>query len=412
MNKSSEQISVNSFQCTRCDYKSLFETQLKVHIAQMQHQPPAKKRPIPNLIPIDQQPVPIINKGTRSVSPGNFIQIMSATERDYCTRMAASGQSALSDFASLIDDNMDDVENEEDNGSDPQDQERDEEVARFDEAGSSGFGGGDMFFGATDHRSVSGSPKSKTSETSVTSAASAGPGKRGSSFFDELKAKVDGTSNLTCDVCGHESKCLSEHMCHQRTHPQITKSVEKQLSAADLKSTRCQHCRKRCKTSAELVVHLNTVCRAAACKSGPKDEEAEIAKPASEPEVVIVAGEDACEEDEDCDDRNGDDVSQQQQSESAHHPMENKIFVWNTAVHTVHEERRDEDTASTAAAAVTAVASAPEVTVTVAAEPKQTPCRQQACRELFSTLMLRPHQQALRKEGKMYKTVSPKISDR
>lgn len=115
-------------------------------------------------------------------------------------------------------------------------------------------------------------------------------------------------------------------MCHQRTHDDdeddvvdddeasqhiiVVDKTEKStmnplpVTAAELKSTRCQRCRKRCKTSTELVVHLST-CRGSITKTAVNST--------FEPSVA-----------EDGDDE---DVQQLQQQQ---HPMENKIFVWNT----------------------------------------------------------------------------------
>lgn len=319
---------------------------------------------------------------------------MTVTEREFCNNRLAEGQSALSDFASLIDDQVDE---------DVDDGDRDSELGR-----------GGPFFGSLDRRSGSSSPKSKASDVSSVATSAGGSSsngsKKGSSFFDELKAKVDGTSNLSCDVCGHESKCLSEFMCHQRTHvtkcgPTASNFADKHLSAADLKSTRCRHCRKRCKTSAELIVHLNTVCSQAAataaaqCRgaSKPKEEEEEM-------EVVVIAvnPDMITESDHHDEHREDDDVEETQENEASQHPMENKIFVWNpTAVYA--PEKRDDD--------ATTVVSASEVEVTTVEPEPESPTLEQSSAsvapdQMYSTYVVQPYQQSPRKEGKMYKTVS------
>lgn len=69
--------------------------------------------------------------------------------------------------------------------------------------------------------------------------------RKSASFFDNLKEKLSSDEEL---------------------RPPKMEKTDRVLSGAELSSTRCQHCRHRCKTSADLVVHLKA-CKAfdAAC---------------------------------------------------------------------------------------------------------------------------------------------------
>jgi len=206
----------------------------------------------------------------------------------------AAGQSALSDFASLIDD-------------------RDGAAV----AGTFNRDGDRGIITATANAAADGPPSSGNS-----------PKSKVTSFFDKLKAKVDETADLTCQVCRYESKCLSEFMRHQRTHnndndndnsiaarqPAVraanptTLQQRPPVTAAELKSTRCQRCRKRCKTSTELMAHLAT-CRGIATAATVVNNNT--SRPAAEESEV---------------------TRDQETTPQQHHPMENKIFVWNTAL--------------------------------------------------------------------------------
>lgn len=151
--------------------------------------------------------------------------------------------------------------------------------------------------------------------------------KKNSSFFDQLKEKFgDGEScNLICNSCGHESKCLSESLRHQKTHniqaSGNTGSAGTIFSGADLSSTRCQYCRQRCKTSADLLVHLKSCAEANKNSSevpNVEDDEEEYDERGD--------GDRNCEEgEEDCKSEEGYDDSEEA---NPPHPMENKVFVW------------------------------------------------------------------------------------
>jgi len=294
-----------------------------------QKQQPPRRRPMPKLIPIVEQQqqqnsrrlpsiirmrLPVTKKAppppenATVITPDNYYSL-------------APGQSALSDFASIIDDK--------DCVADPLN--CNPTLANAAACGVS----------MADRRRSSSSTGSSSTITS--------PKSKTASFFDKLKAKVDETADLTCPVCHYESKCLSEFMRHQRTHGDncdadadvdatthvTTASVDVNelnsedhtatelerttstppplpplpVTAAELKSTRCQRCRKRCKTSTELIVHLAT-CRGttAIATTTPATAINIPSQPAAVKETVT---------DEELDTRL--------------HPMENKIFVWNTS---------------------------------------------------------------------------------
>lgn len=153
--------------------------------------------------------------------------------------------------------------------------------------------------------------------------------KKNASFFDKLKEKLmtgaGESCNLVCNWCGHESKCLSESVRHKKLHetkpagsasPSSGNSV---ISGAELSSTRCQHCRQRCKTSADLVVHLKS-CVEAMKKTEHADDEDE--EEEEEDDKIMDVDENREEiKSEDGLEENGD-------GQKPPHPMENKVFVW------------------------------------------------------------------------------------
>ncbi|KAK7066423.1 hypothetical protein SK128_013478 [Halocaridina rubra] len=77
--------------------------------------------------------------------------------------------------------------------------------------------------------------------------------KKNASFLEKLQEKISTSNvqNLVCQFCGHESKCLSESVRHQKLHLSA-----KNIYASASLSTRCQFCRHRCKTTDDLVNHL------------------------------------------------------------------------------------------------------------------------------------------------------------
>lgn len=272
------------------------------------------RRPLPKLIPLsEQQQQQMQRRNVPTIIKIRLPPVETAQppNNDYYDTPAA-GQSALSDFASIIDDQCD--------------QDNDGAAAcKNDDANVTVVPKADRRPSGSSTGSSGTSPKSKTA-----------------SFFDKLKARVDETADLTCLVCRYESKCLSEFMRHQRTHdtvvpdeedpvtataaaftaapsrmvvtdnktPDVTCPPAPPVTAAELKSTRCQRCRKRCKTSTELVVHLAT-CRGTCAAT------------VTAATVINHPPDDAVEE-------NGTN-NDEPEAEPEQHPMENKIFVWNMA---------------------------------------------------------------------------------
>jgi len=274
---------------------------------------------------------------------------VAATEDD--NDYYGAGQSVLSDFASLIDDQDAAVTNR-------------------------------LFVDTSEDRSQRGG----------SSRSSASPKSKTAPFFDKLKAKVDETADLTCPVCRYESKCLSEFMRHQRVHGDDDEaaaaaaaannrsenasrsSPPPPVTAAELKSTRCQRCRKRCKTSAELVTHLAT-CRGSS---------AAVARNPSPPSAAVV-------------EPNDDSETGQQ------HPMENRIFVWNTAA--IPASRDEIDDGGDRDQHHSEV---PEIESLTPAE--ENPTEDENFQTFADSLQQQSPQQQqqhlARKEGKIYKTVS------
>lgn len=151
--------------------------------------------------------------------------------------------------------------------------------------------------------------------------------KKKNSFFDQLKEKFGAgeSCNLICSICGHESKCLSESLRHQKTHKGVESSMGSGalFSNADLSSTRCQYCRQRCKTSSDLLAHLKNC--AEANKALPDtinlddDEGDEFTAEGEKMDFEEGDGEDEFRAEEGFEDGDG----------QIPHPMENKVFVWN-----------------------------------------------------------------------------------
>lgn len=134
--------------------------------------------------------------------------------------------------------------------------------------------------------------------------------KKKGSFFDKLKetfaANVSKNENMICG-CGHISKCLSESILHQKSCTKEDQEKASSPSPINLSvnsgSTRCQFCRHRCKSSADLYSHLRNCSEAGHCQNNSLDS--------------------SSESNEKTDDVDGDDCTEEK------HPMENRIFVWN-----------------------------------------------------------------------------------
>lgn len=236
---------------------------LPADLSQKAASPPARKpaRPLPNLIPI--QPMMNASDAVNLSVRNRSLESLLKSEQN---EIRVNPQSCLKDLASV-------------------------------------FGSDDML------------DVSETSQMSPVSNASSAKPK--SSFFAELKEKGIECANLVCE-CGHSAKCLSEAMRHKRM---CTKRSDKSPTAAALSlimnnmgtSTRCQYCRHRCKTSADLFVHMQK-CAEARSSAESCDSASEI--DSSNNDKVDVSG--------DLTDDGMIDLTTEP------HPMENKVFVWNT----------------------------------------------------------------------------------
>lgn len=151
----------------------------------------------------------------------------------------------------------------------------------------------------------------------------------GGSFFDKLKssALAGPNENLICP-CGHMAKCLSESIIHRKTcnfAAIVEDDIEEEQDDADDRleidfaddddrqshsalnlsvtgSTRCQHCRHRCKSSVDLLNHLKQCTEASRCGNDSFDS---------------LSGE-----------SNGGRAGCAD-SNAEQHPMENRVFIWN-----------------------------------------------------------------------------------
>ncbi|XP_059221103.1 uncharacterized protein LOC106092002 isoform X2 [Stomoxys calcitrans] len=167
--------------------------------------------------------------------------------------------------------------------------------------------------------------------------------RKAGSFFDKIKSSTTTNENLICP-CGHMAKCLSESIIHRKSCNFLPLSVNEDIdlddedhdeddgeegrleidftedddcdkqshSALNLSvtgSTRCQHCRHRCKSSADLLNHLK-ICSEANSRCGDS-----VSGESCTGSRIIMGSSGG-----DGDGAGGGDN---------HHPMENRVFVWN-----------------------------------------------------------------------------------
>lgn len=253
--------------CKLCNYKSAWDGEMAKHEEKVHNIvrnngnlsnsiKPAKKtiRPIPNLIPIPSQAALTLKNPSRYYSP---VVMMTAppptvsepayTQKDYNDICAKSANSDLKDLASL-------------------------------------FGSEDMF-----------KKPERTTESKIPDLLPATNKKVNASFFDKFKAKL-ATNKLTCELCGYESKCLTESAAHQKTcGSKDTSQILYATPIHTVSSTRCQYCRQRCKSSTDLLNHMQTCVEALKRTKTDEDD---------------VKKEELC-------------------VDSDPHPMENRVFVWN-----------------------------------------------------------------------------------
>ncbi|KAF4522806.1 hypothetical protein B566_EDAN017161 [Ephemera danica] len=345
-----------NLKCNYCSFRAFWEGDIlrhenKVHgVDNPRNYKAAKKRlarPIPNLIPLQQQttpPPPAILRipamsGSSQRSPVADLQdqfdapIMS--EQDINELCSKSSNSALKDFASLIGEAFPGEETQEAAETSPKPAAVKEEP--MDEAKQ------------TDKEETN---KESIVKDPATPPQTSNPKRKNtSSFFDKLKEKLIGqeASNLVCEHCGHESKCLSEALCHQKIHKdeenEAGPSNQRSMVLVGVSSTRCQHCRHRCKTSADLLIHLQSCLSRDSTSDGQEDTQDEEVPQKEEPEEEEPPQCPNCEQRFDTEEdlskhldyckprlELNPEVSITEVRPQELHPMENKVFVWNQFV--------------------------------------------------------------------------------
>ncbi|KAJ3634226.1 hypothetical protein MTP99_011128 [Tenebrio molitor] len=265
--------------CKQCNFKSAWaggmtRHEKNVHNIVRDPSPKPKKptRPIPNLIPIPAQTSVLkLPKPAKKASPEP--EMSEQAINDIC---AKSGNSSLKDFASL-------------------------------------FGSEDVFEKCT---------TTAHQETKVPDLIPA-PGanktdefkQKNASFFDKLKEKLiteaGGSCSMTCQVCGHKSKCLSEQVKHQEKCG-AESNHKHTFPSTFISSSRCQFCRQRCKSSTGLYNHLKTCTEALRAEAQATPEE-------SENELKI----------DESQSEDGESNNNNNNNNNKPHPMENRVFVWN-----------------------------------------------------------------------------------
>lgn len=138
--------------------------------------------------------------------------------------------------------------------------------------------------------------------------------KKKSSFFDVLRKKlIEGNAtgsedkNLVCK-CSYEAKTLSDLIIHQK----MCGKRELGFGSAALSSTRCQFCRVRFKTSADLLSHMQKCALGAQAMIECLDSSSE-----ANGDEKMTAMDDDMSDEAIIDNPN------------ERHPMENRVFVWN-----------------------------------------------------------------------------------
>ncbi|KAK9870409.1 hypothetical protein WA026_007979 [Henosepilachna vigintioctopunctata] len=280
--------------CKLCNFKSAWESEMTKHEAKVHYivkDIPVKvkktQRPIPNLIPIP------MHKIHRPSLPENTEPVMS--QKDFNEICAKSTNSALKDFASLMDD--DNIFNLKNSYQSPPNTSRVPDL-------------------------IPASLLTSTTKNKVTSSFK----QKNASFFDQLKEKLmTGCSdvNLTCKYCGHQSKCLSEQVKHQKSCGSETNQVINHPNVF-MSSSRCQYCRQRCKSSVDLYNHLQTCSEAQKTLNQLAQQEKDVY--ADDFEVKIEPSPLGI------DDSLKEEIKKEVKEEyndNKTHPMENRVFVWN-----------------------------------------------------------------------------------
>ncbi|XP_044752787.1 uncharacterized protein LOC123312423 isoform X2 [Coccinella septempunctata] len=273
--------------CKLCNFKSAWDSEMTKHEAKVHNiikEPPVKvkkaQRPVPNLIPIN------MHKIQRQSPPNNPEPVMS--QKDFNEICAKSTNSALKDFASLMDG---------------------ENIFNFKSYQSS----------PTSSRVPDLIPASSLLTSTPKNASTNSFKRKNASFFDQLKEKLmTGCSdvNLTCKYCGHQSKCLSEQVKHQKSCGTETNQVISRMNVFT-SSSRCQYCRQRCKSSVDLYNHLQTCLEAQKTLNKLAQQDGD--DYSEEFEVKVEPSDFKIKED----------TNETDDYETKGHPMENRVFVWN-----------------------------------------------------------------------------------
>ncbi|KAJ4431354.1 hypothetical protein ANN_19951 [Periplaneta americana] len=355
---------IKNLKCRMCNYKAAWEGEMARHEGKVHgiHRPISVKqapkkvpRPIPNLIPIQNKTIPpgaagsslpilrIPSVRNRSNTSGGKSQQVSSpqeesglSERDLNEICAKScPNSSLKDFASLIggEDAFKMPEDEENAEVPKKSSPKHEEEEDFDEDEAA----------VNDFQDPQSESKSDLS-SSITDLTFK---KKNASFFDKLKEKLlvgaGESCNLVCTWCGHESKCLSELARHQKLHSSPgNRNGDGNggngvggivlASGAELSSTRCQHCRQRCKTSADLIIHLQS------CTEANKNHTTSSPSPAA----VAAATETSTTKEEEKAGEVEDEEEDEKSKGEEPHPMENKVFVWNNLPQPMETESEED----------------------------------------------------------------------
>lgn len=352
---------VKKFKCRVCQYKAAWESEMIRHEVRVHGLDSAAKkkplpRPIPNLIPIQNntgssstsssptpcsaanslvnrmKPNPAKNSGSAAPLKNGLAQgglpladleyEKPLTEKDLNDIYAKScANSSLKDFASLI--GADESTIKSDRFKDFMSRFSDEkEVDKMRKMPEKSVPATEARFQQRKQDDVEGDVQCESKKLPEAL-------KKKNSFFDRLKEKFGAgeTHNLVC-WCGHKSKCLSESVLHQKTHSESSNEKNEKsmssgllISGAELSSTRCQHCRQRCKTSSDLFVHLQSCPEI--IKKGHN------ASSLNYSEETETNGIDAIHADRDSEvaDENGENDELLENTETE--KEENKVFVWN-----------------------------------------------------------------------------------
>lgn len=274
--------------CKYCTFKTAWDTEMikhekKIHnigVDPISTMPKKIPRPIPNLIPIQHSPPNDSNAHGNETDKTSVMNLSDIKELS-----ARAGFSSLHDFISLFGDDESESKNSTENN--------------------------------LDNSKTDSSNLNSTSSNNNSSVMESIPNvntelkRKHTSFFDKLKAKLmtnaGETCNLTCKWCGHESKCLSEVACHQKICGKEPSNNTLQPKAFNVSSTRCQFCRQRCKSSIDLLNHLQV------CPSTSQNQN--------------LISEDTKDTKSETSETHKDDIVVDDIQEP--HPMENVVFVWN-----------------------------------------------------------------------------------